>query len=399
MSARVASRMLRVQKSIISEISRVASEQKIISFVSGNPSAETFDCQMISEIVKNAFRQNLSKMLVYGETLGYEPLRNALKQRLSKKWKFDFSDNDLMITNGGQQNCDLVAKTLLERNDIVLSEEPSFPNCFATFLTYDAKIVGIPLENDGMRPEDLKRAIKDNQHSKMIYITPNFQNPTGCSTILQKRREINSLAEEFGLAIFEDDPYGELRFSGADILPLKSLDVKGQVFYGGSFSKTLAPGIRLGYLVYNKALENNVAVAKQTADVHTSTLMQLIVYELLMTGYDEHLSYCRRVYSNKSRVMREALTKYAPEELSWNTPEGGFFLSVFFPRKVDTREFALKMLSKGVACVPGNAFMINGKRQTNMLRLCYSTVTEEQIEEGIKLLCIQAKEWLNSNSN
>lgn len=299
-----------------------------------------------------------------------------------------------MITTGGQQNCDYTAKLFLEPGDVVISEEPSFPCSFNTFHAYGAAIAGVPLESDGMRVADFRRVAEENPNARMLYITPNFHNPTGRTTSLAKRREIYEIAREFDLVVFEDDPYGELRFSGEDVMPIKSLDTDGRVMYGGSFSKTLAPGLRLGYLVYDKAIGHEVSVAKQTTDVHTNTLFQRAAYEMLMNGYEEHLAFCREIYMEKCRTMREALREYAPEGISWNAPEGGFFLSLYFPEGLDANDFALRAIDRGVACVPGSSFTIDGHGSANILRLCYATVKKEQIAEGIRILCDFAKEWL-----
>ena len=392
----IARRMSKVQSSLIREIAEAANKPGVISFANGNPGNDTYRPELFSQFVAEGFAEEPLTLCRYGNSLGYEPLRKALMKYLTKRWGIDFMNNEILITAGSQQSCDYITKTLLDENNVVIAEEPSYASCYNTFRSYYGALAGVPMEEDGMSIEILEKAILANPNARIIYVIPNFQNPTGNTYSLEKRREIYALAKKYDLTIFEDDPYCELRFEGKDIPPIKSLDLDGRVLYGGSFSKTVAPGLRVGFLVFHKELEARIIVAKQVTDVHTGMINQYIAYRCLISGFPEHLKKCRELYRHKRDVMIQRLAEKAPEGLSWNHPEGGLFLMVTFPKGFNTYEFAFEAIRNGVATIPGAGFYIDQNTARNTLRICYSTSSDEEILAGVDALCSSAEIWLSN---
>ena len=242
-------RMRGVSGSIIRELFKMTAAPDMISFAGGNPSPDTFPMEEMAAIANDALLHRGASMLQYGFTEGFPPLRETLKQYLGKKHGFPKATDELITVSGGQQAADLTAKVLLNEGDSVLCEELSFVGVLNTFRAYGAKLVGVKMEPDGMNIEDLEKKIQNSPKAKLIYIIPNFQNPTGFTTSLEKRKQIYALAQRYDLMILEDDPYGELRYEGEFLPPLKSMDTDGRVIFAGSFSKTMAPALRVGFLV------------------------------------------------------------------------------------------------------------------------------------------------------
>lgn len=388
MSLRIANKMQVVRGSVIRQMAEAAAtRENTISFANGNPSSDTFPVSDFARFAADVLRDNPNSVLQYGLSQGYLPLIQALKERLSSKWGIDFEQNDLIIVSGGQQACDFASKVLLNEGDVVVVEEPSFASCYNTFRSYGAKLVGVPMKPDGMDLEKLEQALASNPNARMLYIIPNFQNPTGFTTSMEKREKIYALAKQYNVAIFEDDPYCELRFSGQDIRPIKSIDADGRVLYAGSFSKVMAPAFRLGFLVFDKALTTRMIVSKQCTDVHSSLLFQNITYRCMTEcDYEAHLELCRAVYRKKSQMMLDTLRESLHPAVWCSQPEGGMFMMLFLPEGMDSMPFVWEALDRGVVCVPGSGFMIDQDAPNNCARLCYSTATDEEIVRGAKIL-------------
>lgn len=380
-------RMSGVSGSIIRELFKLTAAPDMISFAGGNPSPEAFPTREIADIAYDALSNRGTSMLQYGLSEGYPPLRNEVKRYLKEKYGFPREEDDTLIVSGGQQCADLTAKILLNEGDGVICEELSFVGVLNTLRSYGAKLTGVPMESDGMNLEALKKAMETTPRAKLLYIIPNFQNPTGFTTSWEKRKAIYAMAKEHGLFILEDDPYGELRFEGDPVPPIKSLDTEGIVIHAGSFSKTMAPAFRLGFITANKALIARLVVAKQCTDVHSTTLFQEICYRYMTEhDYAGHITMVSRLYGEKCECMLSNMEKYFHPSVRFNRPQGGLFVTAFLPEGMDAYPFVTEGIRRKVACVPGVAFVMDPTRPSNAFRMNYSMPTMEQIETGIRIL-------------
>lgn len=380
-------RMSGVSGSIIRELFKLTAAPDMISFAGGNPSPEAFPTREIADIAYDALSNRGTSMLQYGLSEGYLPLRNEVKRYLKEKYGFPREEDDTLIVSGGQQCADLTAKILLNEGDGVICEELSFVGVLNTLRSYGAKLTGVPMESDGMNLEALKKAMETTPRAKLLYIIPNFQNPTGFTTSWEKRKAIYAMTKEHGLFILEDDPYGELRFEGDPVPPIKSLDTEGIVIHAGSFSKTMAPAFRLGFITANKALIARLVVAKQCTDVHSTTLFQEICYRYMTEhDYAGHIAMVSRLYGEKCECMLSNMEKYFHPSVRFNRPQGGLFVTAFLPEGMDAYPFVTEGIRRKVACVPGVAFVMDPTRPSNAFRMNYSMPTMEQIETGIRIL-------------
>lgn len=395
MNYEISNRLSGVHGSMIRELFKLGASDNIISFGGGNPSAETFPCKEIELIASKGLTEQPISILQYGLSEGYTPLRNTMKEYLSKKEGIDFEKNELFIVSGGQQCADLAAKALVNEGDVVLTEEPAFVGCLNTFRSYGAKLVGIPMQEDGMDIAALENALKTYSNIKLLYTIPSFQNPTGITTSAKKRKEIYELCCRYNIAIFEDNPYGELRFSGESVPTIKSIDTQDRVIYAGSFSKVMAPAFRLGYLVFDKSLTAPFTVAKQCTDVHSTVLFQYICNEYI-TKYDfeKHLNESREVYRHKCDLMLENMRRCFHPAVTFGQPEGGLFVMAFLPEGMDSQPFVREAINRGVLSVPQAAFMADENQICNGFRLNYSTPSDEQIVKGIEILGKLTYEWI-----
>lgn len=387
-------RMRGVSGSIIRELFKMTAAPDMISFAGGNPSPDTFPMNEIAAIANDALLHRGASMLQYGFTEGFPPLRDTLKSYYSKKHGFPRDTDELITVSGGQQSADLVAKVLLNEGDVAICEELSFVGVLNTFRAYGAKLVGVRMEPDGMNIDDLEAKIKANPKAKLIYIIPNFQNPTGFTTSEEKRRAIYTLAQRYGLMILEDDPYGELRYEGEFLPPLKSMDTDGRVIFSGSFSKTMAPALRVGFLIADKALVQRLVVAKQTGDVHTATLTQEICYRYMVEhDFEGHLQDIRRIYAVKCKRMLDDMEKHFSPRITFNRPQGGLFVTAFLPEGMDAWSFVQEGIAHKVATVPGAAFVMDPKVPSNAFRMNFSMPSLEQIDQGTEILGKLTYDW------
>ncbi len=394
MEYNIADRMGQVEGSVIRQLLTLAGDPKMISFGSGNPASEAFPVAEIAAITARVLAEDPIAMLQYGLSEGYAPLRDTLKTRL-KAEGIGFENNELYIVSGGQQACDLMAKLFVNEGETVIVEEPSFMGALNTFRSYGAKLVGVPMEADGMDLSALEQALKSHPDCRFIYMIPNFQNPTGFTTSLEKRRAIYALAQRYDVLILEDDPYGTLRFAGEAVPSLKSLDTDGRVVYTGSFSKVMAPAFRLGYMVFDAALSDRFAAAKQCVDVHSNLLFQHICYAY-MTQYDfeGHIDRLKALYARKAALMVEAMTTHFHPAVRFNSPEGGLFIMAFLPDGKDAYPFVAEGITRGVLTVPGVAFAADPQKPSSGFRLNFSTPSDEQILQGCKILGELTHAWL-----
>lgn len=377
-----------LQASAIREILKFTVDPEVISFAAGNPAPETFPVKEVKEIIDRIMAENPIAALQYSLTEGYTPLRDVLKKDLEAQGCFDPENDDLIITSGAQQANELSCKVMCDEGDTVITEAPSFIGSLNSFKSYNGHIVGVPLENDGVDLNALEDALKSNRNVKLIYLIPNFQNPTGLCTSFEKRKAVYGLAKKYGVMILEDNPYGMTRFAGEPIPSIKTLDKDGLVIYSGTFSKVLSPGIRVGYVCAPKPVIQKIVVCKQVSDVHTNILAQMICHEF-MTKYNwsEHLKMLPAVYRKKCELMLSEMDKHFSKKITYTRPEGGLFIWATLPEDCDMPAFCKKAVSEyKIAVVPGNAFMISESDKTSSFRLNFSTPTDEQIVKGIEIL-------------
>ncbi len=379
--------------SAIREILKFTADPEVISFAAGNPAPEAFPVETISKLSAEIFANEPINALQYSVTEGYMPLRKWLESDLRSKNMF--SDGDMVIvTAGAQQAIEVTAKILCNEGDVILCEDPSFIGSLNAFRSYGVKLVGVPTDGDGMLPEALEAALKANPTAKFIYTIPNFQNPTGNTASLERRKACLELAKKYSVYILEDNPYGDLRFAGEPVPSYKQLDDEGYVFYAGTFSKVLAPGLRVGYLCGVGEVVQKAVVGLQTSTVHTNIWAQMLAYKFVTTvDFGEHLKRLQGIYLKKYTRMKNALEKFMPDCVSYSKPEGGLFIWATIPEKYDMNAFCTEAVHKKVAVVPGNAFLADENGVSHSFRLNYSTPTDEQIDRGCEILGRCAEEF------
>lgn len=375
-----------LEASAIREIFKLLAKPGIISFAGGAPDPNLFPKDELAEISADVLKTQGNIALQYGVTEGYAPLRNWVIDRLTNQGIISDKD-ETIIVSGGQQGIDLAAKSLLNPGDVVICEEPSFIGGLNSFRVNNAVICGVPVESDGLDMVKLEETLKAHTNVKIVYTIATFQNPSGITMSLEKRKKLLELAEKYDFMIFEDNPYGELRFAGEEIPTIKSMDENGRVVYFGSFSKILSPGLRLGFVSCIPALMERMIICKQVEDVHTNVLSQMVAYEFV-TRYDidKHIAKLREVYGKKCKLMMECMDKYFPASVTHTCPEGGLFLFCTMPEEYDSKAVMAKALEKGVAFVPGATTMVDDKKTYSTFRMNYSTASEEQILKGVEVL-------------
>lgn len=380
-------RISSLKPSAIREILKATSQPGVIPFAAGNPSAEAFPVEEVRKISKEIFEEDPILALQYGITEGYEPLRKRILKYVKEKHNISRDFDNIIITSGAQQVMDLASKVFLNEGDTVICETPSFIGSLNCFRSYNAKLCGVPIDSDGMNIEKLEEALKNNKNAKFIYTIPNFQNPSGATMSLKKRKALYSLAKQYGVLILEDNPYGDLRVAGEDIPNIKSFDEDGIVIYSGSFSKILSPGLRVGYVVAHQDIISKMTVGKQTADVHTPIFNQLVV-DRWMEKYDfeKHIEKIRSIYKSKLELMCSLVDEHLGDFVKYVRPEGGLFVWCELPKEVDMLDFCKKAVEKKVAVVPGTAFTMDENDKTNCFRMNFSTPSDEMIIEGMKRL-------------
>ncbi|MCD5416469.1 PLP-dependent aminotransferase family protein [Candidatus Bipolaricaulota bacterium] len=394
MKRHISKRAAGVKRSTIRELLKLTEKPEIISFAGGLPAPETFPHNELAEIAADELRGHYKNVLQYGLAEGSRTLRRAVIDWLQPHELAPTLDQ-LLVTTASQQGLDLIAKAFLDPGDVIFCEAPTYLAALQTFTLFQAEKIGIPLDDDGMNldilEEEIAAAKRAGKTTKAIYVIPDFQNPTGITLSLEKRKRLLKIAQQADLLIFEDNPYGQLRFEGESIASIYSMDTEGRVIMLFTFSKVLAAGMRLAVLFANDADLMEILVrVKQASDLCTSKLTQHIAARYI-TEYkmEEHLEQIRECYHIKRNAMLAALEKYMPVEdgVSWTRPDGGLFLWVRLPERIDTEEMFPRAIDKEVAYVIGSAFYPDGGRQgRNEMRLSFSLNTPEEIEEGIRRL-------------
>ena len=381
-------RVRSLKPSAIREILKNSSDPSVIPLSAGNPAPDAFPYDAVSALSADLLQNAPIDALQYGVTEGYAPLRNHLMEYMGNKHQVGTENDDILITSGAQQVMDLLTKTLLNEGDTVLCEAPSFIGSLNTFRSYRAKLVGIPMEEDGIDTEKLEEALDTQPNVKYLYTIPNFQNPSGITMSLEKRKKVYELCRDHGVVILEDNPYGDLRVSGEDVPSIKSLDREGVVVYAGTFSKVISPGMRVGYAIGPKEVIQKMVVCKQGEDVHSNMWAQIVCHRF-MTEYDyeAHLERLRGIYRRKSQLLLSAMERYLkPLGITWHSFEGGLFAWCTLPDGVDMLDFVKKAAENKVCVVPGTAFLTDESEPCQSFRINFSTPTDEQLTEGIRLL-------------
>ena len=400
-SHRYAFRTHVIKSSAIRELLKITQRPEVISLAGGLPAPEVFPVEQFQQACTRTLANNGPMALQYGATEGYQSLRELLARNMAR-YGIVASAENVMITSGSQQALDLIAKLLINRGDRLLVEAPTYLGALQAFNVFGADYIPVAMDNDGIRTDMMEEALRSGP--KFMYILPNFQNPSGVTMSASRRRELVDLADKHGVPIIEDDPYGQLRYEGDHLPSLVVLDRDrhnghdkhyelGNVIYLSTFSKTLAPGLRLGWIVAPQEVITKLAQLKQGADLHTSTFNQIVAYEVAKDGFlDEHVRVIRRVYRERRDVMLAALDEFFPEGCSWTHPKGGLFLWVTLPAGLKSSELFNVALEENVAFVPGASFYAMpdevGARQ---LRLNFSNATPERIREGIRRLANAVK--------
>ncbi len=390
---RLAERTGRMGSSVIRELLKYTQQPGIISFAGGLPAPEFFPVREFKEACIGVLDRDAKTALQYSQTEGYRPLKEWLAEAMSKHGIVVEQDNILTV-NGSQQGLDLIGKIFLDANTRVITSAPTYLGALQAWNAYQAQYLTVPLDDDGMCVDELEDALDNGAQPKFIYVLPNFHNPAGTTLPLERRERLVELARKHDLVIIEDDPYGDLRYEGADITPIFCLAPE-RTIYLSTFSKTLAPGIRLAWIVAPKSIIARLVQAKQGADLHTGTFVQMLAHDICHRGIlRQHVKRLRQVYRSRRDTMLEALEEHWPQEASWTRPLGGLFLWARAPERINTRDFLDKAVEAQVAYVPGYAFYPGEKGGENALRLNFSNATEEMINEGIYRMGVAMKKEL-----
>ena len=389
-SEKFARRMGGLAPSAIREILKVTAKPEVISFAGGLPAPELFPIAEVQAAAEQVLTKEGRSALQYGPSEGFLPLREWINGELGRR-AIRSQVDDILVTVGSQQVLDLVGKLFLNPGDVILTENPTYLAAIQAFQVFEAKFVPVPTDAEGLIPGALPELIRQHR-PKFLYTIPNFQNPTGITLTAARREALARIAAEHHLPVIEDDPYGRLRYRGVDVPPVKHWDEAGLVLYVSTFSKTIAPGLRLGWVAAPPAVFNALLVLKQAADLHTSSFDQRVAHAYL-TGNDvnPHLNRIRQVYGERFALMEAALRTELPPGYSWTQPEGGMFLWVTGPAELDALRLLERALKQNVAFVPGRDFFpAEGGR--NHFRLNFSNSTPERIREGVRRLGQLARE-------
>ena len=398
---RYALRTDNIGSSAIRELLKLTSLPDVISFAGGLPAPEVFPIEKFKEAADVVLTEMGESALQYGTTEGYQPLREMIARNASK-YGIQISADNVLITSGSQQALDLLGRIFINRGDRVLVESPTYLGAIQAWNAYGVKYVTIPFDEDGMRTDLLESRLRTGL--KFIYVLPNFQNPTGVTLSRERRKQLVDMADAYGVPIVEDDPYGQLRYEGEHLPPVVVLDdemrakevpmYSGNVIYTSTFSKILAPGLRLAWVVAPSEVIRKLVQAKQGADLHTATFNQYLAYQVANSEWmKSHICLIRKTYRERRDVMIQALEQYMPEGVRWTKPKGGLFLWVTLPTSIDTKAIFTKAVEAKVAFVPGGSFHPLGGGE-NTMRLNFSNTRPELTTEGIKRLAQVIKDHL-----
>jgi 2-aminoadipate transaminase len=396
---RFAERMGRLKASAIREILKVTEMPDVISFAGGLPAPELFPVERFARACQTVLAEDGPAALQYSVTEGYPPLRKWICDYLLESSKIQCTPEQVLIISGSQQGLDLIGKVLLDPGDSVLIENPAYLGAIQAWDAYQAQFLDVASDDHGMIPDDLLRVIRGAaKRPKLLYVVSNFENPTGVTLSLERRKRIIAICAEYGIPIYEDDPYGRLRYSGESLPSLYALANSENCIYMSTVSKIIAPGMRVAWLVIPvKAVYEQIVPAKQAADLHTSTFTQRAVYAYAREpgAVDSHINEMLPVYARRRDLMLQSLERYLPAGSSWTRPDGGLFLWARVPASVDTQELLEMCGAAKVAFVPGAPFWVN-RDVRNTMRLNFSNASDENIVEGIRRLGGMTKKYLET---
>jgi len=373
-----------LKASEIREILKLSEMPQIISFAGGMPASETFPIKELAKISKKVIEEDGNIALQYTATEGYTPLRETIAKERMTKLGVKTSAEEILIISGSQQGLDLIGRLLIDENDTVICENPSYLGALNAFRLNNPNLIGIPMDKDGMIIEELEKVLATDKTVKLIYTIPDFQNPTGVTMSLERRKRLAELATKYKVIVAEDSPYGELNFNKRTLPSIKSFDRDGYVIFIGTFSKILCPGNRIAWMCAKKEILEKLTQMKQAVDLQSSTLSQRIIY-FYINKYDieAHIENINTLYLKRRDVMINAIESFFPKDVGITRPSGGLFIWVELKQEIDTAELLKKALTLNVAFVPGKAFFVDADKR-NFLRLNYSSMNELKIEEGIK---------------
>jgi DNA-binding transcriptional MocR family regulator len=370
--------------SMTRQLMHLIADPEVISFGGGLPAWDLFPVEQVKLVTNEILEDDGPAILQYGTSEGYKPLREAVAKRYRSKG-INISEENVLITCGAQQSIDLISKIFLDKGDKIVVGDPTFLTALQAFSLFQAEYLTVPLDAEGMKV-DLLPGVLEKHDVKFIYVMPNFQNPSGLTLSLERRKKLVDIAKQYGVPIIEDDAYHELRYSGETLPTLMSLDKNKQVIYLGSFSKILSPGLRISALIASDGVMEKLVFAKQAADLHTNNLAQRIVYEFLRRGFlDPHIQVIIENYRKRRDAMFRAMEEFFPDGVGWTKPDGGIFLWVTLPEGMDTTELFEKSIRAKVAYVPGSCYFAKSGGD-NSMRINFSACTEEKIEVGIQRL-------------
>lgn len=386
MDLRLANRMSLLRTSEIRELLKFAERPEIISFAGGMPAPELFPVEEIKKSIEKVLDMSGRSALQYSATEGFYQLRKIIAEERMKAAGVTATADDIVITSGSQQGLDFSGRIFINPGDVVICESPSYLGALNAFRAYEPKFVEIEMDDNGMIMDELEKALSQNPNAKFIYTIPDFQNPTGKTLSLERRKKLVELAVKYNVPVIEDNPYGELRFEGERLPAIKSFDKDGIVVYLGTYSKTFCPGLRIGWVCANKMLLSKYVIVKQGADLQCNSLTQREAAMFMqMNNLDEHIEKIKVVYKKRRDLMLETMEKEFPNNCTFTRPQGGLFTWVKFPENADAQEIFNLALKENVAFVPGGSFFPNGGKK-NYGRFNYSNMSEEKIVEGIKRL-------------
>ncbi|MDD3916654.1 MAG: PLP-dependent aminotransferase family protein [Synergistaceae bacterium] len=394
MNPQFARRMTRFQESDLTPILRLAANPEVISFAGGLPAPELFPVEDLKKVAVKVLDANGRRALQYSATEGHPPLREKIAARTNRNLKTSLTAGNVVITTGSQQSLDILAKMYIDEGDCILCESPTYLGALSAFNSCLPAYREVATDGEGMIIADLEKALASEKRAKMIYVIPDFQNPSGKTWSLERRKAFLDTVSKYDILVVEDNPYGELRFEGTTPPSLKSMDTRGQVVMLGTFSKIFCPGVRVAWVCGEPAFLESFCNLKQAADLHTSTISQYEI-DAYLSDYDieEHIKKLISVYRERRDLMIRTMDASFPKEVVFTRPEGGLFTWAEMPEHVNARDLFLKALEKKVAFVPGGAFFPNGGHE-NTMRLNYSNMPPERIVEGIERLGAAIREYL-----
>ena len=400
---RYANRTQRMGSSIIRELLKWTEQPDILSFAGGLPAPEVFPVEQFKEACNTVLDEFGAQALQYSTTEGYRPLREMIA-RHTTRFGIDIAPDNILITSGSQQALDFIGRVFINQGDHIVCESPTYLGALQAWNAYGAQYISVPSDENGMIVDELETALRVGP--KFIYVLPNFQNPAGSTLSLERRKKLVELADRYGVPIVEDDPYGQLRYEGEHLPAVVTLDSQyrgddgnytGNVIYLSTFSKLLAPGIRLAWVVAPQQVIRKLVMAKQAADLHTATFNQMVAFEVGKHGFlDEHVKFICATYKERRDIMLETMDEVFPSEVRWTHPQGGMFLWGILPKGMDAAEVLKVAIEKKVAFVPGGSFHPNGGGE-NTMRLNFSFSSPEIIREGITRLGLLLRELVRKN--